>query len=184
MVLLQSEVHKTVAEQTVMKVNGPPTSNDLDLLKEELIAIAASIPSVLGGGMNGHAGMLLSDIDYATMAPGSPFVAPVNPRGYPVGVTAATRPQMEAEHKEPVNQCHTFVGVGMGLKDLVLKAIDEDYLLEIKHKRVAFLNVMAAQMLTHLRNRWGVVDFVDITALVAECDAPWSIDEVPTLYFN
>jgi hypothetical protein len=50
MVLLQSEVQKTVAEQTVMKVNGQPTSNDLDLLKEELIAIAASIPLVLGGG--------------------------------------------------------------------------------------------------------------------------------------
>jgi hypothetical protein len=71
-------------------VNGPPTSNDLNLLKEELIAITASIPSVLGGGMNGHAGMLLSDINYATMAPGSLFVVPVSPGVYLVGVTAAT----------------------------------------------------------------------------------------------
>jgi hypothetical protein len=165
-------------------VNGPPTSNDLDLLEEELIAIAASIPSVLGGGMNSHARMLLSDIDYATMAPGSPFVVPVNPGVYPVGVTVAMQSQMEAKHKEQVNQFHTFVGVGMGLKDLVLKAIDKDYLLEIKHERVAFLNAMAVQMLTHLRNCWGVVDFVDITALMAECNAPWSVDEVPTLYFN
>jgi hypothetical protein len=91
---------------------------------------------------------------------------------------------MEAEHKEHVNQFHTFIGVGMGLKDLILKAIDEDYLLEIKHERVAFLNVTAAQMLTHLCNCWGVVDFVDITALMAECDEPWSVDEVPILYFN
>ncbi len=91
MVLLQTEIQKTVVDQTVNKVNGPPTSNDLNLLEEELIAIAASIPSVLGGGMNGHAGMLLSNINYATMAPGSLFVAPVNPGVYPVGVTAATR---------------------------------------------------------------------------------------------
>jgi hypothetical protein len=91
MVLLQSEVQKTVADRTVTKVNGPPTSNDLNLLEEELIAIATSIPSVLGGGMNGHAGMLLSDINYATMAPGSLFVVPVNPGVYLVGVTAATR---------------------------------------------------------------------------------------------
>ncbi len=75
-------------------MNGPPTSNDLNLLEEELIAITASIPSVNGGGMNGHAGMLLSNIDHATMAPGSLFVVPVNPRVYPVGVTAATRSQM------------------------------------------------------------------------------------------
>ncbi len=134
--------------------------------------------------MNGHAGMLLSDINYATMAPGSPFVVPVNPGVYPVGVTAATRSRMEAEHKEQVNQFHTFVGVGMGLKDLVLKAINKDYLLEIKHECVAFLNVTAAQMLTHLHNCWGVVDFFDITALMAECDALWSVDEAPTLYFN
>jgi hypothetical protein len=72
----------------------------------------------------------------------------------------------------------------MGLKDLTLKAIDEDYLLEIKHKHVAFLNVMAAQMLTHLHNCWGVVDFVNITALMVMCDVPWSVNEVPTLYFN
>ncbi len=150
MVLLQSEDQKTVAEQTVTKVNGQPISNDLDLLKEELIAIATSIPSVLGGGMNGHAGMLLSHVDYATMAPGTLFVAPVNPGVHPVGVTAGTRAQMESKHKEQIKQFHTFVGVGMGLKDLTLKAIDEDYLLEIKHERVAFLNVMAAQMLTHL----------------------------------
>jgi hypothetical protein len=184
MVLLQSEVQKTVAEQTVAKVNGPPTSNYLDLLEEELIVIAASIPSVLGGGMNGHAGMLLSDVNYATMAPGTLFVAPVNPGVYPVGVIAATRLQMEAKHKEQVKQFHTFIGVGMGLKDLILKAIDKEYLLEIKHKRMAFLNVLAAQMLTHLHNRRGVVNFVDSTTLMAECNAPWSVDEVPTLYFN
>ncbi len=126
MVLLQSEVQKTVAEQTVTKVKGPPTSNDLNLLEEEFIAIAASIPSVLGGGMNGHAGMLLSNINYATLAPGTPFVAPVNPGVYLVGVTAATRSRMEAKHKEQVKQFHTFVGVGVGLKDLILKAIDKD----------------------------------------------------------
>jgi hypothetical protein len=91
MVLLQTEVQKTVTERTVTKVNGPPASNDLDLLEEELIAIAASIPLGVGGGMNGHAGMLLSNVDYATMAPGTPFVAPVNPGIYPAGVTAATR---------------------------------------------------------------------------------------------
>jgi hypothetical protein len=165
-------------------VNGQPTSNNLDLLEEELIAIAASIPTVLGGRLNGHAGMLLSDVDYATMAPGTPFVAPLNSGVYPIGVTAANCLQMEAKHKEQINQFHTFAGVGMELKDLILKAIDKDYLLEIKHEHVAFLIVTAVQMLTHLCNRWGVVDFVDIMALLSECDAPWSVAEVPTIYFN
>jgi hypothetical protein len=39
-------------------------------------------------------------------------------------------------------------------------------------------------MLTHLRNRWGTMDFVDVTALLNECDAPWNATEVPQKYFN
>jgi hypothetical protein len=92
--------------------------------------------------------------------------------------------QQEAEHKEEVKQFHTFAGIGMGLKDLILKVINKDFLLEIKQDCVAFLNVTAMQMMTHLHTRWGSVNFVDITTLMSECDAPWSIAEVPTIYFN
>ncbi len=91
MVLVQSEIQKTVAERAVTKVNGQKTCNDLDLLDDELTAIAASIPMVLGGGLNGHAGIMLSDTNYATIAPGTPFVPPANPGFYPIGVTAANR---------------------------------------------------------------------------------------------
>jgi hypothetical protein len=74
----------------ITKVHGQPTNNNVDLLEEEFITIAASIPTSLGGGLNGHAGMLLPNVDYAIMAPGTPFVAPINPGIYPaVGVTAA-----------------------------------------------------------------------------------------------
>jgi hypothetical protein len=184
MVLVQLEIQKTVAERAVTKVNGQPTCNNPDLLDEELTAIAASIPTVLGGGLNGHAGMLLSDADYATIAPGTPFVPPANPGVYLIGVTAENCARMEAEHKEQIKVFETFTGVGMGLKDLILKAIDEDYLLEMKHKRPGFLNGTATQMLTHLRNRWGVIDFMDITALMAEWDAIWNVAEVLTIYFN
>jgi hypothetical protein len=72
----------------------------------------------------------------------------------------------------------------MGLNDLILKAINKDFLLEIKQDLVAFLNVTVIQMMTHLRTRWGSVNFVDITALMSECDAPWSIAEVPMINFN
>jgi hypothetical protein len=184
MVLVQSEIQKTVVERAVTKVNGQPTCNDLNLLDKELTAIAAFIPTVLGGGLNGYAGVLLSNANHATIAPGTPFVPPANSGVYPIGVTAANCVRMEAEHNEQIKVFETFTGVGMGLKDLILKAIDKDYLLEIKHERLGFLNVTATQMLTHLRNRWGVIDFVDITALMAECDALWNMAEVPKIYFN
>jgi hypothetical protein len=111
MVLVQSEIQKTIAERAVTKVNGQPTCNDLDLLDEELTAIAASIPTVLGGGLNGHARMLLSDADYATIAPGTPFVPPANPGVYLIRVTAANCARMEAEHKEQIKVFESRNGI-------------------------------------------------------------------------
>jgi hypothetical protein len=80
---------------------------------------------VLGGGLNGHARMLLSNADYATIVLGTPFVPPANPGVYPIRVTAENCARMEAEHKEQIKVFKTFTGVEMGLKDLILKAIDK-----------------------------------------------------------
>jgi len=56
--------------------------------------------------------------------------------------------------------------------------------LEIRDEGIAYLNVTPLQMLNHLRDRWGSLDFVDINALLNECDTPWNVGEVPTKYFN
>jgi len=97
---------------------------------------------------------------------------PIYPGIYPAGVTAATCSQMEAEHKESIKQFQMFIGVGLGLKDLIQKAIQDDYLLELKQSRVSYLHVTPFQMITHLQNCWITVDYVDITSLMAECDNP------------
>ena len=65
-----------------------------------------------------------------------------------------------------------------------MQAIDEDYLLELKVPGIAYLNVTPLQMITHLRLRWGTMDYVDINALIAECDATWDVTKVPTKHFN
>jgi hypothetical protein len=73
----------------VTEVHGQPSNLDIDRLEEELIAVAFSIPTTLGGGGNGHASLLLTDVDYNALAPGTPFVVPINPGIYPIGVNAA-----------------------------------------------------------------------------------------------
>jgi hypothetical protein len=172
MAIIQAEIQKMVADFTVIEVHGQPSNLDIDRLKEELIAVASSISMVLGGWGNGHAGLLLTDVDYNALAPGTPFVVPINPGIYPAGVTAATRSWMEAEHNELIKQFQTFIGVGLRLKDLIQKAIQDDYLLELKQERVVYLHVTPFQMITHLRNCWGTIEYMDITSLMAECDNP------------
>ncbi len=135
--------------------------------------------------MHGHAGLLKTLLDYDQLAPGTPFVVPPNPGIYPAGVIpAAQRGQQEAEHKELIKEFEKCMGASKGLKDLIMQAIDEDFLLELKMPGIAYLNVTPLQMITHLWTRYGSMDYVDITALMAECNAPWDPTEVPTKYFN
>jgi hypothetical protein len=181
----EQETRKSVAECTVTKIHGQPTNQDIDILDDELTAIASSFPSELGGGLHGHAGLVKNDADYEIFAPGTPFVVPANPGVYPLGnIPAAQRGQREAEHKALQTQFQTCIGASKGLKDLILQAVDEDFLLELRAEGIAYLNVTPLQMLTHLRDRWGTMDYVDITSLLAECDTPWNAAEVPTKYFN
>jgi len=86
--------------------------------------------------------LLKSAADYELLAPGTPFVFPPNPGVYPQGnFPAAQRGQREAEHNALIKQFQTCVGASKGLKDLILKAIDEDFLLELKEEGIAYLNV-------------------------------------------
>lgn len=84
---VRTEIQPKVSEQSVSKIIGQPTIQAIHLLEEELIAIAALIVTLLGGGDNGHTGMLMDNAEYmvefAVAAPG--FVAPANLGINPVG---------------------------------------------------------------------------------------------------
>jgi hypothetical protein len=74
--------------------------------------------------------------------------------------------------------------VAKGHKELILQAIEEDFVFELQAQQTGYLNVTPFQIMTHLRMQWGSLDFVDITALMTECDSVWSPAEVSTKYFN
>ena len=123
----EEETWNAIANREVTKIIGQPTNQDLDLLEDKLLRIALSIYSKLGGGAHGHAGLLLSDVDYNILAPGTPFVIPANPGVYPTGVIpAAQQSQQEAEHKLLIKQFQTCVGVAKW-KEFILQAVDEDF---------------------------------------------------------
>lgn len=126
MVLLQSEVQKTVTEQMVtMKINGKPISNDLYLLEEELIVITTNTPLVPEEEQ-----MNMPECCSPTLT------APSCTRP---GASILLGSLQECDHEwrpstgNKSREFHTFTRVGMGLKDdLILKAIGKDYfLLEI-----------------------------------------------------
>ena len=184
---VRADIREEVQKETVTKIHGQPTNQDLTTLEKELIAILANIPTTLGGGNHGHAGILMEPARYL-LTTGVPFNNPANPGNYPLTVAgnaaAGVRARAEAEHKEEVREYETFQGVIQATKDIFLEAVDHEYLLEIEDEILGFLNQTPTDMLNHLRNRGGALDFADTKTLLAERDGEWDASEVPQLYFN
>jgi hypothetical protein len=88
------------------------------------------------------------------------------------------------EHKEEIKEYETFQGVIQATKDIILEAVDSEYLLKIEDEILGFLNQTPTQMLTHLRNRGGALYFADTKTLLEEQDGELDASKVPQLYFN
>jgi hypothetical protein len=185
---LRADIRDELRKETATKIHGQPTDHDVTLLEKELIAIAATIPSTLGGGNHGHAGLIVEPAKYLTMTGGIAFTQPGNPGIYPAGLApnaaAGTRAREEAEHKELIAQYEIHKGVEQALKDIIIQAVDEDFLLEIEDETLGFLNETPKSMIVHLRNRGGALDFADTKTLLTERDQEWDASEIPTMYFN
>jgi hypothetical protein len=108
------------------------------------------------------------------MTGGTTFVNPAKPGIYPAELQAnaatGTQAREEAIHKELAAQYETFKGVKQGLKDIIQEAVEMDYLLEIEDETLGFLNQTPRQMIEHLRNRGGVLDFANTKTLLSERD--------------
>jgi hypothetical protein len=161
--------------------------HNITSFEKNLVAIAASIPSGLRGGNHGHAGIIVETTKYLAII-GVAFTDPIHPGIYPTGlpITAAagTRARAEAEHKESLAEYEIFKGVKQALKDIILEAVEHDYLLEIEDVMLGFLNQTPKQMINHLKIRGGALDFADTKTLIVEGDMEWDVNENPQIYFN
>ena len=140
---IRAETQEEIQKEKITKIFGQPTKHDITKMEKELTAIAAGIPSNLGGGNHGHAGIIVENANYTKMMGGTAFVTPANPGLYPAiaaTITARTRAREEALHKGFVKKYKIFCKVEAGLKDIILKAVDNDYVLEIEIKILRFLN--------------------------------------------
>ena len=185
---IRTDIRDEICKKMVTKIHRQPTCHNLTNLEKEIIAILANIPTTLGGGNHNHVGVIMSATDYTTMTQGTNFTNPVNPGIYPAGLAlnaaVGTRARAEAEHKELINQFETFKGVRLGTNDLILEAVDNEYLSEIEHDTLVFFYQMPRQMIKHLLTRGGALNFADTKDLLAEQDGEWNVTENPQIYFN
>jgi hypothetical protein len=84
------------------------------------------------------------DLARYLLTTGVPFNNSANPEDYPVNIpgnaAAGVQATAEAEHNEEVKAYEIFQGVVQAMKDIILEAVDHEYLLEIKDEILGFLN--------------------------------------------
>eukprot|EP00957_Ditylum_brightwellii_P198506 15128641-Ditylum_brightwellii.AAC.1 len=84
------------------KIHGEPTSNSLVNLQDEIRSNAQTVDTVLGGGANGHLGLVCNAVTYASILGSAPYVRPANPGPLviPQGSTQFQIAQIQDQHEE------------------------------------------------------------------------------------
>jgi hypothetical protein len=184
---IHTDTRSEVCKKTANKIYGQPAANDITHLEKELNAIAAAIPTSLGGGNYSHTGIIVDQARYLLMT-GTPFDNPQNPGIYSANKAGnaanGIRARKEALHKKLIREYEIYCRVDQALKDIILQAVNNNYLLEIEDKILGYLNQTSRQMIAHLRNRGGQLNFTDTKKLLSELDSKWDANKVPQLYFN
>ena len=158
-------------------INGEPDADTLIKLKNELKANASSVPSNLGGGHLGHLGLVLPPHTYA-MISDTPFVQPAHPGPLviPPGTTGPMATVLREQHQESVRLFREVTGVEKALKQQIIKAIEQQWLLAITDRNSQSLTGTVAQILEFLFETYG---YVSTTMLEKKADSFREFDYHP-----
>ncbi len=139
-------------------IHGEPDADILIKLKNQLKANASSVPSNLGGGNQGHLGLVLSPATYA-MVSNTPFDIPVHsgPLVIPPGTTGPMATVLREQHVENLRLFREVTGVEKALKQQILKAVEQQWLLAITNRHSQSLTGTIAQILEFLFDTYGYV---------------------------
>ena len=183
----QDTTEAKIAAKHVTKITGQPTDRDLTLLRKELVKIAGKEATSLGGGKHGHIGILMKEDDYKAISNGGvEFKIPSHPGHAPttLSTVTGTREKQLLKHKAELMTYETCQGVISGIKELIAGAVSTEWLEEINDDILEFQNVTCLEMLEHLEDRGGDVDYIDIQEMRKERDAPWNTNEHIVTYFS
>jgi hypothetical protein len=62
--------------------------------------------------------------------------------------------------------------------------VENKYLIKIEHETLGFLNKAPRQILEHLLNRGGALNFAYTKNLIVKRNGEWNVNQNPQIYFN
>ena len=166
-------VHEAIIAQkdTITRITGDITPEDVDQLQEEIGSILVTIKShhFRGGRTNGHLAVIVSQAEYRSIIdpnnededdeaweyePPDEDMLAYDPEAE--ATTIARRARLEAEWKRKVSNLEIFNGVCQGAKELIIYGAGEDAVIALKKKYIKYGGVTPKEMLAHLREKTAI----------------------------
>jgi hypothetical protein len=167
------------------KIDNEPTFEDIQITTRLLNSNAISIPSMAGGGAQGHLDIIMTQIEYATIA-ASPWVEPFNPNDIPIippGTKAVGAVQLARMHAECRRIYTNRISVEQSLKRLILEAYDNMYTSQLEDYLLQYANRSSLEILMHLKQTYGFINPTQLAENYNKMTAPINFqDPIETLF--
>ena len=149
------------------KISGQPNYELLKTIKNALKANTASVPSNLGGGSNGHLGLVLTPAEYLTVS-ATAYNRPIHPGTLvipqgPPAVPQYLRQEMRDDHKEAVRVFREVDNVEKALKKQLVDAMPELYLKRFRNRNTNTLTDSLPVILAYLFQTYGDISDEELT---------------------
>ena len=140
-------------------IHGEPTYEALQIIKDQLKSNSSSVAARLGGGSNGHLGLMLTAEEYARVSAGTPYVFPNPPPllNIEAGTTAHETSRRNKEHTEALRTAREATDVKKALIKQIVKAIEPTYLRTLRNTETNSITRAIPEILAYLFQRYGKV---------------------------
>jgi hypothetical protein len=142
--------------QTLNKVTGNPSYSDLQALYRQAKANAQSVPCTLGGGNNGHLGLIIDAITYARISPASPYIRAIHPGPITTATdTAANIAERVRVHTLAVNLFHETNLVEQIILSQISGALDESVMMPLIDEDTGVIRGTVQNTMDYLFSTYG-----------------------------
>ena len=155
------------------RIIGEPTTATLIVLLNEVRANASSVHMDLGGGQDGHLGLVCSPEVYQELVPnGEPYIRPNNPGRLhlDLGMTRYEIAHASDEHNEETRVFREVIGVERAIRQKFVTAIEPTYLRALRTPGTNKLTQTIPEIFDHLFSTYGDVTPQDLRELTARVE--------------
>jgi hypothetical protein len=167
-------------------IDGEPDYASISMMVQLLYSNAATLATTLGGGRNGHIGIIMPAALCATLSD-RPYNGPPDPGAVPTHAVAANAATQETDcinHKAAQKLFEHHNNMNDALKAQIIDAVADTYLGELRNRYTGYMGVTPRDLIGHLLERYGRIMASDIANCRTKMEAPMDPTQPIDVYFQ